>query len=177
MDYRPGLHISRWKFVTQGVWLFIAGNEVHQNLETWCSMPSIFSPGCWPEEVDGDGDKVEKLVFVTHLNHLLQLSHLVRQASDRSQKAYTSTLKRYIVNKMSGWMGFGWVWWVRTDDGWVVGGSMDSGCHISFQKIYGLYDLGHVIKVKKLRCHACDTGTHRNWNVEQYSAEAESAIH
>ena len=34
---------------------------------------------------------------------------------------------RSIVDKRSGWLGFGWIWMAWKGDGWVVGGSVISG--------------------------------------------------
>lgn len=47
------------------------------------------------------------------------------------------------VDQMSGWVGFGWVWWVRKGDGSMFGGSVDS-----FQKKSPDKKLGKIVHLK-----------------------------
>ena len=68
--------------------------------------------------------------------------------------AYTLTLKRSIVDKRSDWVGFGWVWWVRKGDYWVVGGSVDSGCHKLSENIWFVWSKTYY-EGERVRCHAC----------------------
>ena len=54
--------------------------------------------------------------------------------------------------------------------------SVNSGCHKLSENIWFAWS-NTCYKGEKVRCHACDTRTDGHVKVEQYSAEAESAIY
>ena len=59
------------------------------------------------------------------------------------------------MDKRSGLVGFvSRVWWVRKGDRWLVGGSMDSGCHKLSENIWFVWS-GRSYSGEKVGCHAC----------------------
>ena len=65
--------------------------------------------------------------------------------------------------KWSGRLGLGWVWWVcwwvcvGDGDGWVVSGSVDSGCHELSENVWFVWSKASY-SGDKWRCYRCGTG-------------------
>ena len=79
----------------------------------------------------------------------------------RFQKIYgLNTAECHTVEKWSGRLGSGWVWWVWwvcVGDGWVVSGSVDSGCQKLSENIWFVWSkTSH--SGDKWRCYRCGTG-------------------
>ena len=79
----------------------------------------------------------------------------------RFQKIYgLNTAECHKVEKWSGRLGSGWVWWVWwvcVGDGWVVSGSVNSGCHKLSENIWFVWSKTSY-SGDKWRCYRCGTG-------------------